>query len=173
MKTPQFLKNQHMISELDKRIFLSKEELEAKRKAVQDKDDKAKGSTMYQFADERDEAAQIKEQMLVMAQSMKHMANNFKTKFEQDQKLMNQIESKQETNIVKTEAEHKRITQLQQSSFFGFWQKLILLFLGMFTFVFMLWFIWLFPSKIKYSRKSNSYLGKFIQSIGRGAHHII
>lgn len=46
-----------MMNDLDKRIFLSKEELEAKRKAAQDKDEKSKGSTLYQFADERDEAA--------------------------------------------------------------------------------------------------------------------
>lgn len=104
---------------------------------------------------------------------MKQMANNFKTKFEQDQKLMNKIETKQETNIDKTEKEHKRITQLQSSSFFGFWQKLLLLFLGMVTFVFMLGFIWLWPTKIKYTRKTNSYIGKAIQSIGRGAYNII
>lgn len=110
-----------MMSELDKRIFLNKEELAAKRKALQEKDAKAKGSTLYQFVEERDEAAQIKEQMFLMAQSMKQMANNFKTKFQEDQKLMKDIETKQETNIVKTEKENKRITALQSSSFFGFW----------------------------------------------------
>ena len=34
VKTPQFLKNQHMMNELDKRIVLDKEELEAKRKIL-------------------------------------------------------------------------------------------------------------------------------------------
>ena len=75
---------------------------------------------------------------------------------------MKKIETQQHTNIAKTEAEDKRIKKLQTSSFFGFWQKVILLFIGMATFVFMLWFIFLFPSKIKYSRNSSSYLGKAI-----------
>lgn len=101
------------------------------------------------------------------------MANNFKTKFEQDQKLMTQIKTKQETNIDKTAKENKRIKDLQSSSFFGFWQKLLLLFLGMVTFVFMMAFIWFIPNKISSTRKSSSYIGRFIQYIGKGAYNII
>ena len=55
------------MTELDKRVFLSKEQLDAKRKVLHEKEIKTKGSSAYKFADERDEAAQIKEQMFVMA----------------------------------------------------------------------------------------------------------
>ena len=63
-----------MLSELDKRIFLSKEEVEKKRKEIQDKNPSKKGSTLYQFEDDRKESEIIQEQMYQMAQSMKEMA---------------------------------------------------------------------------------------------------
>lgn len=84
-----------------------------------------------------------------MAKGMKELANNFKAQFKEDEKKMNQIESVQDENLKKTEAERKRMNDKINSSFMGFWQKLFTLIIGMVVFVFMMWFVWLFPSKIK------------------------
>jgi hypothetical protein len=42
----------------------------------------------------------------------------------------------------------------------GFWQKLILLLVGMATFVLMMWFIWLFPGKVSHKKHDNSIQGE-------------
>lgn len=55
----------------------------------------------------------------------------------------------------------------------GFWQKLFLLAVGMVTFVFMIWFIFLFPSKIKHARGTKGYIGGLVSSIGRGANLLV
>lgn len=79
---------------------------------------------------------------------MKEYANNFKTQFSSDAKILDQIQNEQETNIRKTQAERDRLHKLQKSSMWGFWTKLILLIAGAAVFVAMLWFIWLFPSRV-------------------------
>ena len=64
---------------------------------------------------------------------------------------MSQIGNVQDENLKKTEAERKKMNERLNSTFMGFWQKLFTLIIGMVVFVFMMWFIWLFPSKIKNS----------------------
>lgn len=56
-----------------------------------------------------------------MAKGMKELANNFKAQFKEDEKKMNQIESVQDENLKKTEAERKRMNDRIKSSFMGFW----------------------------------------------------
>ena len=70
-----------MLNELDKRVFLNKQELEETRKKLQEDDPKKKGSSMYKFEDERNEEKIIEEQMYAMAQSMKEMAYNMQSQF--------------------------------------------------------------------------------------------
>ena len=86
-----------------------------------------------------------------MAKGMKELANNFKAQFKEDEKKMSQIGNVQDENQKKTEAERKKMNERLNSTFMGFWQKLFTLIIGMVVFVFMMWFIWLFPSKIKNS----------------------
>lgn len=50
-----------MLNELDKRVFLNKQELEETRKKMQDDDPKKKGSSLYKFEDERNEEKIIEE----------------------------------------------------------------------------------------------------------------
>lgn len=45
---------------------------------------------------------------------MKNYANNFKTQFTEDKKLMDQLERSQEENIRKTQAENNRLAKLQK-----------------------------------------------------------
>ena len=50
--------------------------------------------------------------------------------------------------------------KLQRSTFMSFWYKLILLIVGMATFVFMMWFIWFFPGKVSHKKQDNSIQGE-------------
>ena len=88
-----------------------------------------------------------------MASGMKQYANNFKTQFEKDSKMMNNIEKSQEDNIQKTEKENERMAKLQSSAVWGFWTKIIILIAGVITFVCMMSFIWLFPDKVSHKKQ--------------------
>ena len=88
--------------------------------------------------------------MIDMAKGMKMMAEGFKAQFKKDEQVMADIQQEQEENIRKTEIERKRISERIGFGFFNFWQKLFTLILGLVLFVFMIFFIWTFPSKIKH-----------------------
>jgi hypothetical protein len=78
---------------------------------------------------------------------MKEFANNFKTQFSQDQKVLSQISQKQDTNIDKTKSEVDKIHKVESSLMPGLFQKVIMVGIALATFVFMFMFIRLFPNK--------------------------
>lgn len=93
------------------------------------------------------EKVQIENEMISMAQGMKEFANNFKTQFQRDQSVIEQIGQKQDVNLVKTKQELDKINKTDAGLVPDLCKKIFMLCIALATFVFMIMFIRLFPHK--------------------------
>jgi hypothetical protein len=64
-----------------------------------------------QKQESKEEREAIENEMLDMAQGMKEYANNFKTQFRKDEKLIDTIAQKQDKGIQQTNKELEKITK--------------------------------------------------------------
>ncbi|TNV78052.1 hypothetical protein FGO68_gene10011 [Halteria grandinella] len=96
------------------------------------------------------EKQELETDMLRMAQGMKAFASGFKSQFQQDEHLMNKISSQQDVNMDKTTIERDKLAEIQHSAVSSFCKRLFMLAFATAVMVFMFFFVWLFPNKVKH-----------------------
>lgn len=85
--------------------------------------------------------------MVAMAQGMKEYANNFKSQFQEDAKLIDRISSVQDDNLKRTDTEIDKIAGQRRAVTTGFFTRIIMLFVALGVFAFMVMFIRMWPHK--------------------------
>lgn len=83
-----------------------------------------------------------------MVTGMKQFARGFQDQFKKDEVAISEVGKVQSLNIEKTDAEVEKINYQQKHVVTGFMQRIIMLIFAIATFVFMIFFIRMFPSKV-------------------------
>lgn len=82
-----------------------------------------------------------------MAQGMKQIAQSLTTALAEDSKVIDEINSKQDKNLIETNQEVENIKNMREAVAVGFCYKIVMAVVAIAVFAFMVVFIRLFPNK--------------------------